>query len=430
MLEKKSISSKVLLSVIIPTRNRSAYLVNLLDSLAEQDNVLFEWEVLVIDNASTDETKLIVEEKIKSLNIDINYFYEKELGLHRGRHRGAKEANGKYVAYLDDDMLISDNWLRSAGEYLIKSKVKAFCGKILPKWEAKPEEWLLKVCTNRTFGLLTLLNLGEKISPIAPGNVFGGNCFIEKKLIFELGGFNPDGMPSDLKFFRGDGESGFFEKFANAGYKAFYFPKAMAYHIIPKNRMTEKYLCKRAYLQGFSHSFSTIRRDHGLIKNDSFSLEFRKKYIMKFLEDFSQTNHEIILFGAGKHTEKFIELIKNNENLKNCIIFDDNNKLKKLDDIDIIKPTNNHLIKNIILSSDVRTMQTAMLARCQEVWGNDINTINIYEGTNLLYDSSGNLPSELAMKLTKAEQKGFEEHQNAVNNDPKLLKWVLKKDYF
>ena len=75
------------LSVIVPTRNRSAMIASLLDSLADLQAVPWDWEVIVVDNASTDDTAACVTQKQESLQIEIRYILETRLGLHEGRNR-------------------------------------------------------------------------------------------------------------------------------------------------------------------------------------------------------------------------------------------------------------------------------------------------------------------------------------------------------
>ena len=246
----------LLFSVIIPTRNHARFVADLLDSLAFLDPINHRWEVLVIDNGSTDQTEDLVKGKISSLPIEIRYIYEPRLGLHNGRHRGALEASGKYLAYLDDDVLVSPTWFQGFDK-LIAGQAEAVVGRILPKWETQPPAWLIKLI--REPGYLSLLNLGTEGFFSEPQCVYGDTFFIPVQLVFDLGGFHPDSMPSNQLRYRGDGETGLMWKFKQAGFRAWYEPDATVYHRIPKDRMSFDYLCKREYAQGISDSFSEIR---------------------------------------------------------------------------------------------------------------------------------------------------------------------------
>jgi glycosyltransferase involved in cell wall biosynthesis len=251
----------VLLSVIIPTRNRSRRVADLLDSLARQESAPFEWEVIVVDNASTDDTAAVVQQKSQTLSIRIWYVLETRPGLHQGRHRGAREAQGDYVGYLDDDMLLEPTWIHGV-QRVVQGQADAVVGRILPKWEAEPPEWLLAMAPNGIFTYLGLLDLGDIAKPVDSGMVFGGNCFLPRKSVFNLGGFCPDGMPAELLRYRGDGENGLMKRFKQAGLNAYYEPRATAYHVISADRLTVEYLCKRAYNEGISNSFTQIRAEY------------------------------------------------------------------------------------------------------------------------------------------------------------------------
>jgi glycosyltransferase involved in cell wall biosynthesis len=251
-------TENILLSAIIPTRNRAVYVSDLLDSLGKQQTSNIKWEILVVDNASTDATYDIVMKKQNELSIPLRYILEPKIGLHYGRHRGAKEARGKYVAYLDDDMIVSDEWVRGI-ESLENNTADAVVGRIFPKWEAKPPKWLLKMIRGGVFGFLGILDLGPDRKEINFSMAFGGNLFIRKELVFDLGGFHPDGMPKDMLRYRGDGETGLMHNFARKGLKVYYDPTSFVYHLIPRERMSVNYLCQRAYNQGISDSFSHMR---------------------------------------------------------------------------------------------------------------------------------------------------------------------------
>jgi glycosyltransferase involved in cell wall biosynthesis len=250
----------IFLSVIIPTRNRASFVADLLDTLAVQVPVPFCWEVIVIDNGSTDQTAELVKEKISSLPIEIRYFYEPRPGLHNGRHRGALEARGSYLAYLDDDVLLTPPWIHGL-EKLTLGQAEAVVGRILPKWETRPPTWLTTLIRAES-GYLSLLDKGSQGFYIDPSFVYGDNFFIPAQVVFELGGFHPDSMPGDQLRYRGDGESALMMRFKKAGLRAWYDPIATVYHRIPRTRASLDYLRKRAYAQGISDSFAEIRARH------------------------------------------------------------------------------------------------------------------------------------------------------------------------
>ena len=100
------------ISVIIPTFNRSESLIRTLNSFLYQKEMDNQYEIIVSDNNSTDNTKKIVSE-FKSIikNIKIKYHFEKEQGVHYARNSAAKISAGSILYFTDDDMEADPNLL-------------------------------------------------------------------------------------------------------------------------------------------------------------------------------------------------------------------------------------------------------------------------------------------------------------------------------
>lgn len=108
-----------LISVIIPTYNRCDLLKATLTSLLDQYlDPGFVYEVLVIDNNSTDRTKDAVENLLGSFQGRLRYFFEKQQGKSFALNRGLNEARGEILAMTDDDCRLDKNWLVSINEIL------------------------------------------------------------------------------------------------------------------------------------------------------------------------------------------------------------------------------------------------------------------------------------------------------------------------
>lgn len=256
-----------MISVIIPTRNRASCLKDAVKSVLEQTLDRTDYEILVIDNGSTDRTDQVVEELNGGLDF-IRYLYASEPGLHVGRHMGAKNAKGDILVFTDDDIIASPQWLDSIRKAFEDEKTVLVGGKILPKWEGEVPEWIDRfrtvLSTGWTIGYLSLLDLGDNSSEVSPCYVYGCNYSIRKSILWECGGFHPDGMPKDLIQFRGDGETALSKEIERKGYKTVYEPEAVVYHRVPQERLTEEYFCRRAFNQGVSDSFSEIRQNGGI----------------------------------------------------------------------------------------------------------------------------------------------------------------------
>jgi glycosyltransferase involved in cell wall biosynthesis len=92
-----------LITVIICTRNRAKLLRDAMASVVEQGIPKSDYEIVVVDNASTDETPDVVAEFRGSAHI--RYVHEEKLGLCIARNTGWRAASGRYVAFFDDDAI-------------------------------------------------------------------------------------------------------------------------------------------------------------------------------------------------------------------------------------------------------------------------------------------------------------------------------------
>jgi|GEM_PF-1450576 len=247
-------------TAVIPTRNRAGRVARLLDSLAEVRTKQLSWEVVVVDNGSTDGTAETVRAAAGRVPAPLRYISEPEPGLHACRHRGAKEARGEVIAYLDDDTQVHREWLRGA-EPVLAGLAGAVVCRILPQWEAPVPSWLEDLVSTGVYGPLTLLDLGGEQREVEVSFVWGAGFFVRRSLVFELGGFHPDSMPAGLLRFRGDGEAGLMRKFEAAGHHAWYDPSSVVEHAVSAERMTHAYLRERFYRQGISESFTELREE-------------------------------------------------------------------------------------------------------------------------------------------------------------------------
>ena len=271
------------LSVIISTRNRADLLADTLKSLKDQALSQTDFEIIVVDNGSTDSTPEICDH-YHTLFDNFSYFYDDRPGLHIGRAVGMQNARGDVLVYTDDDIIASQDWLKNISKAFEDEDLALLGGRILPKYEVEPPDWVENLWTKNTWGKMlyhySLIDLGENDKQIPPYFVFGCNYSIRKAVIIRLGGFNPDALPDDLLRYRGDGETGLSEKIDGAKLKTLYKPDVCVWHRIPANRLTLEYIYKRAFNQGISDSYSQIRRSKGLNIKDSV-LNFIRRQVSR-----------------------------------------------------------------------------------------------------------------------------------------------------
>lgn len=306
-------------SVIIPTLNQSAKLKQCLFHLSELSFDTDLFEVLVIDNGSTDETKQVVD-TFKNEISNLHYFFSVSPGLHTGRNLGFEKARGEILCYIDDDSFVTEGWLKGIHRAFEDPNVVLVGGPCLPKYEGDPPEWLEYFWSDcefgKTLGHLSLLAFGDKITPIPPGYVFGCNFNIRKDVLLELKGFPPDYFPHELRKYSGRGESAVARKISNSNLLAIYSPEAKIFHMVPNNRLTEEYFYNRAYIAGINASYEKLRDQYYNLNNNKenrqterlgFFVQFAKRivrFILKLLRQLEQ-----IMFPKEPHKVRKIRRV-------------------------------------------------------------------------------------------------------------------------
>mgnify|MGYP000596945160 CR=1 FL=1 len=242
------------ISVIIPTLNRCDLLSDALASVRVQSFPADEYEIIVVDNGSTDGTREMVERLKQDNGKPIRYVYEARPGLHWARHAGARAAQGEILAYTDDDAIAHSDWLKEL--YRAYTELDADCagGKILIRWDQEPPTWVLPYES-----VLGRIDRGPEMCLLESGqHINGGNFSIKKQRLFEIGGFNPDQIGQHLI---GDGESGLCDKIHRAGWKMAWVPGALVWHrqFVEKNA-TLKDIARRYANNGVCVAYAYYRQ--------------------------------------------------------------------------------------------------------------------------------------------------------------------------
>jgi glycosyltransferase involved in cell wall biosynthesis len=255
----------MILSVIIPTRNRSDLLACALASLGRQTLSSREFEVLVVDNGSADDTAVVVQE-FANLTGNIRYFFAPEPGLHVGRHLGMLKAQSDILVFADDDIEALPLWLESISEVFKDPAVAMVGGNNLPMFVEPPPQWLQTMWDSsfrrnqHSIPALSILEVTGPSRDFSPHYVWGCNFSIRRQDLLAAGGFNPDGMPKELIRFRGDGETHVSRFIAASGKRCVFHPGASVYHKVTPERMTFEYFRQRGFNQGVSDSFTELRQ--------------------------------------------------------------------------------------------------------------------------------------------------------------------------
>lgn len=256
-------SRVIRLSVVLPTRDRARLLDDCLRSLARQTLSAEAFEVIVVDNGSTDDTAAVAAAHVGSL--PVRCMSAPEPGLHVGRHAGMQAAASDLLVFGDDDIIPEPTWLASVLEAFEDPEVALVGGNNRPVFEGAPPDWLLAwwrqpVGPGRAMAPLSILDFGDGRFDIDPGFVWGCNFSIRRDVLLRAGGFHPDGVPADRLRWRGDGETHVADEIRRAGLRARFHGGASVGHRVSAGRMTPAYFTQRARAQGVSDSYTDLRR--------------------------------------------------------------------------------------------------------------------------------------------------------------------------
>ena len=201
-------------SVIIPTYNRALMICDAIESLSKQTLDANSFEIMIVDNNSTDNTKEVVEGCINAHNEHhIRYIFEPRQGDFFARNRGADEANGEYLVFSDDDALFDINYLETILGLFEKYPGVGVVGtRIVIQWEGgtpanwiKPYEYLLGAISYNPRGYV-IQSDGLYVN--------NGSLAAKRDLYISVGGINPAQMGD---YIIGDAEGGFCRKIHKLG---------------------------------------------------------------------------------------------------------------------------------------------------------------------------------------------------------------------
>ncbi|MEQ6341743.1 MAG: glycosyltransferase family 2 protein [Gammaproteobacteria bacterium] len=195
------------------------------------------WEVIVVDNNSSDHTRQVVTEFIKDWSA-LHYEFESQQGLSHARNRGIASAQGKVLLFTDDDVLPEPDWLETTLQGLEKYQAAACGGYIAPIWETQPPEWL----TERFYGFLAIRTDRTDDYPITEASQapFGANMAIRRAVFDRAGLFDTNrGRKGKVLASGEDGEM--FERILAENLKAVFLGASRVHHKVEAFRLTKRY---------------------------------------------------------------------------------------------------------------------------------------------------------------------------------------------
>ena len=229
-----------MLTVIICTYNRAKYIGNLLESIAANDLPKSEYEILLVDNNCTDNTREVCK-AFAAAHPDVQFRYtvEPEQGLSAARNKGIKEAKGEYLVYIDDDALVDTWYLRTIYEYMVAHpEISAVGGPIIPLYETHEPEWMTRYTKELLCGYLYFGNQERTF----PGDRYpgGGNAAYRAEVFQQVGLFNTE-LGRKGNSLMGAEEKDIFDKMKAHKMRFMYLPRMILHHIIPQKKLERDY---------------------------------------------------------------------------------------------------------------------------------------------------------------------------------------------
>lgn len=226
----------------------------MLESALGQAAPGLRYEILVVDNNSSDGTRELVEGLIRAGHSRIRYLFEPRQGRSHALNTGLPAIRGQYFAIADDDLLFPPTFL-SAVMAAIRQHPAASCigGRVLPRWQESPPGWL----TRQHWSALALSDRGPKEIRADSRNP---HCLLAGVYrtadVIAVGGYHPELGVSGTRI-GGTEDADLFQRLYASGRHAIYAPAVFLYHKVQPSRITRAY--HRRWHAGHGRSFALMR---------------------------------------------------------------------------------------------------------------------------------------------------------------------------
>ena len=249
--------NEVVFSVVIPTYNHAELLRGALETVCRQAFDERRYEVIVVDNNSTDGTRSVVE-AFATQHRGVRYCLEPTQGLNHARNCGWRNARGLYVAILDDDCRAPDEWLTVAAEIVERRSPTIFGGPYYTAFEGVKPSWV-----SENFN--SYIPFPEPDARVLGrdeyGALVGGNVFIRRTVFDSVGGFDPSLGHVGKTVLFGD-ETEFFGRVSERYPGTFcYEPRLAVHHLVRREKLTLWFNVRASF--GAGRSAVQSRRLHG-----------------------------------------------------------------------------------------------------------------------------------------------------------------------
>lgn len=252
------------ISLVIPTHNRAVPLLAALESVVRQTLPPGEWECLVVDNNSPDDTaERFAAFAAAHPDVNLRMVRETGPGVSCARNRGLAEVAGPIVAFIDDDERVNESFLEAYLAFFDTHPDAVVAGgRIIAEYPEGRPSWMSKWTE---MPIANPMDFGDAVRPFPAGRVpGGGNMAFRRAGLARYGGFDPSLGRVNGRLIGGE-ENDFFERLLRGGETIWYVPGAVMWHIIPPSKLTADYFRRLSYNVGVSQRLRA-RIHHRMLK--------------------------------------------------------------------------------------------------------------------------------------------------------------------
>ena len=233
-------------SILIATRNRADSLARTLRSLAAMDTGALQWEVLVADNGSNDDTPAVLSEMAQRL--PLRALTVPEPGKNRALNKLLETAQGALLVFTDDDVEVDPNWLSALhAAYTRQTEGVMLAGRIVPVFPPQAPSWMTAPNYRFAGPAFARFDFGDE-ERVIDATAFGPS-FALAATMMEGRSFDERVGPQPGDYITG-GETVLLRSIAQDGHRTVYVPSAVVSHYVRREQLTVEYLNSRAYQLG------------------------------------------------------------------------------------------------------------------------------------------------------------------------------------
>jgi glycosyltransferase involved in cell wall biosynthesis len=263
-------------SIIIPTYNRADELRDTIRSIAKL-TVVGDWELLVVDNKSTDHTRAVVEEESVSFPATLRYLFEPEQGRYAALNTGIRAAKGNIIATTDDDARVEPDWLTRASAGLEALGCDYVGGKVWPIWRGTRPNWLPDR-PGRYWAVIALQDHGNKPLEFGVNGIpwpLGINTATRREAFERIDLFD-NRLGRKAGTLRNQAQREWHLRARSAGLRGFYIPEMVVHHVVEAERLRKQYFRRWYYWHGISRAILFTKLGVDMDAPDNSQLDFSK----------------------------------------------------------------------------------------------------------------------------------------------------------